>query len=238
MTAVKEACAREKITVAILPKTMRASYYLAESEKKPIETPIKEDLDENETDAAELQGKSEEQEAIERGEDPSTGWPCLHQRSKRLRWCTIEHHEQCITCFIEERMFAYTSLFQNCRDIFSDVKAEIEKKYEKERAQHAKEVEDKEEKPDILGPKETTSPTVPQIAVKIPEPNAETPKVQSVSHSVLDQGIPSATQDVNTDELQEAQFIKTMRDSLQVRARKGQQTLGDSPLKKPKENSE
>lgn len=240
MEAVNEACAREKITAAILPETMRASYYMLARPQQPSMTTEEGKSQKNDTDDDEPQGKSELEEAIARGEDPSTGWHCLHQRSKVLKWCTIEHHEQCITCFVEERIFACCSLFQGCRDIFSDVKGEIEKKYEKERAQHEKEVQDKEQKPDVTEGKETTAPTVTPIeaTVKIPESNAEdTPKVQAETSkvpetSVLDKRTPTTKAD--DDESQEVRYIKVMHANLQVV--KGQQTLGDA--KKPKENSE
>jgi hypothetical protein len=49
MRAVKEACVREKITIAMLPENMRASYYLA-AENLAIKTPIKEEGKEEKKD--------------------------------------------------------------------------------------------------------------------------------------------------------------------------------------------
>jgi hypothetical protein len=77
MQAVKEACAREKITAAILPETMRASYMLTRPEEKPIETPI------------------QEEENHEEEEETSGTWPCPHERLILKKQKTIDDCRVC-----------------------------------------------------------------------------------------------------------------------------------------------
>ena len=114
MRAVKEACAREKITVAILPETMRASYMLTRPEEKPIETPIQE--------------KEISEEAKEGLEEEEGVWYCKHQKLESRKKCTIEKHDQCVECFTEGSKW-----WDTCKEILAEVREEIVEKTPKEK---------------------------------------------------------------------------------------------------------
>ena len=103
MRAVKEACVREKITIAMLPENMRASYYLA-AENLAIKTPIKEEGKEEKkgTDSGK---QDDDDEKLDSWGCPLENFDCTKQKTiDDCRACPslCEHIAKCASWALKE----------------------------------------------------------------------------------------------------------------------------------------